>query len=118
MDQTYKAPDGSLHVIDPEYAHYLPEGSVAISSEEAAAIRASHQAQVDPVQQVKDRIDSIERETLMNRAVREFMLAQAEQIAAGSGYTPEQLYIANTGYRRVKDIDNQIAALRAQIGAS
>lgn len=63
-------------------------------------------------------IDQIERETLMNRAVREFMLAQAEQLAASAGYTQEQLYAVNVGYRKVKDIDNQIAALRAQIGAA
>lgn len=74
--------------------------------------------QPDPVKQVIAQIDAIERETLMNRPVREFMLAQAEQIAASSGYTPAQLYQVNLGYRKVKDIDTQIAALRAQIGAA
>ena len=35
----YKAPDNSLHFIEPEYAHLLPEGSVAITDEEAEALR-------------------------------------------------------------------------------
>jgi hypothetical protein len=35
----YKAPDNSLHFIDPEYASLLPEGSVQITDEEAEALR-------------------------------------------------------------------------------
>lgn len=37
--KTYKAPDGSLHCIDPEFEHLLPAGSVEIREEEAAALR-------------------------------------------------------------------------------
>ena len=35
----YKAPDNSLHFIEPEYAHLLPAGSVPITNEEAEALR-------------------------------------------------------------------------------
>jgi hypothetical protein len=35
----YKAPDNSLHVIEPEFAHLLPVGSVQIADEEAEALR-------------------------------------------------------------------------------
>jgi len=35
----YKAPDNSLHFIEPEYAHWLPAGSVPITDEEAEALR-------------------------------------------------------------------------------
>jgi len=35
----YKAPDNSLHFIEPEYAHLLPEGSVQVTDEEAEALR-------------------------------------------------------------------------------
>jgi hypothetical protein len=35
----YKAPDNSLHVIEPEFAHMLPEGCIAITDEEAEALR-------------------------------------------------------------------------------
>lgn len=35
----YKAPDNSLHFIDPEFAHLLPSGCVPITPEEAEALR-------------------------------------------------------------------------------
>ena len=36
----YKAPNNSLHFLDDDaYAHLLPEGSVAITDEEAEALR-------------------------------------------------------------------------------
>ena len=35
----YKAPDNSLHFIDPEFAHLLPSGCVQITAEEAEALR-------------------------------------------------------------------------------
>jgi len=39
----YKSPDNQLHFIDSaDHAHLLPSGSVQITDEEAAAIRASN----------------------------------------------------------------------------
>jgi hypothetical protein len=35
----YKAPDDSLHFIEPEFAYLLPAGSVVIMDEEAEALR-------------------------------------------------------------------------------
>lgn len=35
----YKAPDNSLHFIEPEFAHMLPAGCVPITPEEAQALR-------------------------------------------------------------------------------
>ena len=37
--QNYKAPDNSLHVIEPEFAYMLPDGCIAITDEEAEALR-------------------------------------------------------------------------------
>jgi hypothetical protein len=37
----YKAPDNSLHFIEPEFAHLLPAGSVPITDQEADAIRSA-----------------------------------------------------------------------------
>lgn len=39
--KTYKAPDNSIHVIEPKFAHFLPAGCVEISDEEAETIRAA-----------------------------------------------------------------------------
>jgi len=39
----YKAPDNSLHALDSaDYEHLLPSGSIQITDEEAAAIRAAN----------------------------------------------------------------------------
>ena len=35
----YKDPQNNIHVIEPEFAHLLPAGSVAITDEEAEALR-------------------------------------------------------------------------------
>ena len=47
----YKAPDNSLHVIDPEFAHLLPIGCVPITEAEADAIRAAQPAPPAPPKQ-------------------------------------------------------------------
>jgi hypothetical protein len=35
----YKDPQSNLHFIEPEFAHLLPVGSIAITDEEAEALR-------------------------------------------------------------------------------
>lgn len=58
--QTYKAPDNSLHCIEPEFAYLLPSGSVEITDAEADAIRTKQQTAlstpepVDPVIKLKN----------------------------------------------------------------
>jgi hypothetical protein len=37
--QNYKAPDNSLHAIEPDFAHLLPAGCVPITEAEAEALR-------------------------------------------------------------------------------
>jgi hypothetical protein len=61
----YKAPDNSLHFIDPDFAHLLPEGCVQITEEEAEALRPKPpvptykdlRAQAYPT--IADQLDSI-----------------------------------------------------------
>lgn len=60
-------------------------------------------------------VDQIERETMMNRAIREMAIGIAEEKAAALGMTPEQLYKVNLGYQKVKDVENEIVALRAKL---
>lgn len=48
------------------------------------------------------------------RGVREAMLYILVSIAAAQGVTEPQLYAANYGYRKAKDLEAAIAALRAQ----
>lgn len=66
---------------------------------------------------LQNQIDSIEIQTKMNRFVREAMILISQQQAAALGMTEPQLYAANIGYKKVKDIDTQIIAIREQITA-
>lgn len=64
---------------------------------------------------IQAQIDAMERDALLARPAREFMLLQMEAIAAGQGVTPEQLREQHYGYRKVKEFDETIAALRASL---
>ena len=101
--------------IDKENRPYfgdMQQGDHEATPEEVAAWEASR---IEPEKtKAKRQIAEIERETLMNRAVREFMLLSAEAQAAAQGITPAQLYAANPAYKSVKDVETQIVALRAK----
>lgn len=68
-----------------------------------------------------EQIETLERDTLLPRPVRDFMLLSMEQAAvqqgAAQGLSPAQSVAAlrakNSGYRKVKELDEQISALRA-----
>lgn len=92
---------------------FIPANLVLISNEEAAELIAP--APVPESVLALEQIAEIERQTLMNRAVREFMLLSAEATAASHGVTPAVLYTVNPAYRAVKDVETQIAALRAKL---
>lgn len=55
----YKAPDNSIHFIEPEFAYMLPPGCIEITDEEAEAIRIANTPKpipkpvVDPVEKLK-----------------------------------------------------------------
>jgi hypothetical protein len=115
--KTYKAPDNSLHVIEPEFTYLLPAGCVEITEEEAEAIRETNKPiPVPPTPQ--QQIDAIEAQTKMNRAVREGMLLLIEreamrEFSVDLPTAQAGLYAGNPAYKRIKDIDNSIVALRA-----
>ena len=101
------------HLDDESFAYLLPVGCVPITEEEAAVLTTPPP---EPEKtKAKHQIDEIERNTLMNRAVREFMLLTAEAQAAAQGVTPAQLYAANPAYKSVKDVDTQVTALRGKL---
>lgn len=104
----YKAPDNSVHCLDDAaFAHLLPEGSEEITKEEADEL--CPKPEIDPKAEIKAQIDTLEREQMMPRATREFMLLSMEAM-----FTPQQL-AQNPGYVAVKAFDDQIKALRAQL---
>lgn len=68
-----------------------------------------------PQEMAQQRIDALESEYLMPRVTRESLIAMAEERAAALGLTIEQLRVKNKGYAGLKALDEQIAALRAQL---
>lgn len=68
--------------------------------------------QVDHNTQIDMQIRELEGTT--ERGVREAMLYTLVALAQAQGITEPQLYAANYGYRKARDLDNAIAALRAQ----
>lgn len=75
---------------------------------------------VEQVTQTKNarlqaQIDAMEREALVSRPVREYMILDMEAKAIAAGYTLEQLRAGQHGYRKVKEFDESITALRSQM---
>lgn len=64
-----------------------------------------------PVPDVRAQIDQLERESLLPRVTREFMLLSFATTAAGMGVDP----MTNVAYVKVKELDERIAALRSQL---
>jgi uncharacterized small protein (DUF1192 family) len=60
-------------------------------------------------------IDRIEAAAMLPRVTREFMVGWMEERAVSMGLTVEQLRADHFAYRKVKELDEQIAALRAQL---
>ena len=109
----YKAPNNDTYRLDSaEQIDQLPAGCVEIDEAELASIIASRLAPDDPPSPAAQ-IDALERLHMLPRPVRDVMLGLMEKEAAAVGLTPAQLRVANPGYRRVKELDEQIAALRA-----
>lgn len=61
--------------------------------------------------QVQAQIDALEFNAMLPRVTREFMLTAFAAQAAAAGVDP----MTNFGYKKVKELDDQIAALRAKL---
>ena len=90
----YKAPDNSLHFIEPEYAHLLPVGCVQITDAEAEQIRIANLPMVDPKDAIRAEITTLEA-SITPRRLRDAVLT------------------GDTSF--VKQVDAEIAALRAKL---
>lgn len=65
----------------------------------------------DPKESIRAEIDQLERDSLLPRVTREFMLLSFATTAAGMGVDP----MTNVAYVKVKELDDRIASLRAQL---
>ena len=66
-------------------------------------------------ERIKAQIEVLERTAILPRPLREYMVQDLESRAQADGVSLEQLRAANFNYCKVKALDVQIAALRAQI---
>lgn len=106
----YKAPDNSLHFVEPEFAHLLPAGSVPISEEEAEVIRAAS----IPVPTPLDLLNKLDAEnTLTQRNLRDFILLTAEAVKQATGGALDMSQIP--GVAMVKAVEEQAEVLRSQL---
>ena len=74
------------------------------------AARSPTPAQIN--QAIDAKIAALEVKELLPRVAREYFLGESVAKAALQGYTEPQLYAASAAYKRLKDFDSQIAALR------
>lgn len=87
------------------YYGNMTAGDREATPEEVSVLRPAQ----NPKQAVLDQITELERQQLMPRATREFMLTFMELNA------PAEVLEVNPGYQAVKAFDEQIRALRNQL---
>jgi len=105
----YKAPDNSLHFIEPEFAHMLPAGCVPITPEEAEALRP-----VPPPPTTQDLLNKLDADnTLTQRNLRETVMLMAEAFKLISNNAVDLSTIP--GVAKVYAVEAEAAALRATL---
>lgn len=104
----YKAPDNSLHVIEPEFAHLLPVGSVPITDEEAEALR---QPTPPTPLELLAKLDA--DNALTQRNLRETIMLMAEAFKAATNGAVDLSQVR--GVQMVYAVEAQAEALRAQL---
>jgi hypothetical protein len=107
--QHYKAPDNSLHCIEPEFAHLLPAGCVQITAEEAEALRP-----VPPAPTAQDLLNKLDADnTLTQRNLRETIMLMNEAFKLVSNNAVDLSNIP--GVAQVYAVEAQAAVLRGQL---
>ena len=105
----YKAPDNSLHFIEPEFAHLLPAGCVQITAEEAEALRP-----VPPAPTAQDMLNKLDADnTLTQRNLRETIMLMNEAFKLVSSNSVDLSNIP--GVAQVYAVEAQAAVLRGQL---
>jgi hypothetical protein len=114
----YITPNNILHDDDNGLAlsHPMwPENARLATPEEIEAIRNPPKTADQIKAEIQSQIDSFEAQQYMTRGEREAWLLLMVATAADQGVTEPVLYQANKFYKKVKDQDAVIAALRAQL---
>ena len=105
------SPDNELFAYESDGSqdHIIPETLVPATD---AQVQAIQNPPIDPKVAALAQIDALESQTMMIRGTRESLLAFAVAIAGASGVPESTLYAQNIAYKKMKDLDTQISALR------
>lgn len=108
--QHYKAPDNSVHCIEPEFAYLLPAGCVQITKEEADSLLIKPEPELTPAEKLA-KLDA--ENPISQRALRETILLMAEgfKLATGGALNLYSL----PGVQDVARVEAKAAALRAEL---
>ena len=106
----YKAPDNSVHYLDDDnFINLLPAGSVAITDEEAEALKP-----VPTAPTAKDLLAKLDADNaLTQRNLRETVMLMAEAFKVVSNNSVDLSTIP--GVAKVYEVEAQATALRAQL---
>jgi hypothetical protein len=112
----YKAPDNtqtsgfSLHFLDDDnFTHLLPTGSIAITDEEAEALKP-----VPPEPTIQDKLAQLDADNaLSQRNLREFILLTAEAVKLATNGTVDLNQVV--GVAKVAQVEAEATLLRSQL---
>ena len=117
----YKAPDNSLHFIQPEFAHLLPTGSVPITDEEADALRPQP---VPPTPLEQIRVLEAQFADAQAKVTRQLalkaLLDEAMNYPEADGMTRTQVHEfllsnAESAYTKLFTLEQRVEELRSQL---
>ena len=114
----YKAPDNSLHVIEPEFSYMLPAGCVEITEEEAEVLRlqiiAANSPSIESLKQT-----SIEKVKELRRVVFAALAGlQSESLAVGDIDAAAAIVPVQAALRNLPAIDLSACQTQADIDAA
>jgi hypothetical protein len=103
---------------DASFAHLLPSDCVEITDEEAEILRQPAPLSVAERKAIKQReIDTLEAGQFMTRGEREGWIAMVLAQATAQSVPEPTLYLANSFYKKLKDVNTQVTLLRAALKA-
>lgn len=106
--QNYKAPDNTLHVIEPKFAHLLPKGCIPITDEEASSLLIK--PELTPAEQLA-KLDA--EYAITQRNLRETIMLMAEGFKQLTGGALDLTQLP--GVAKVYEVEAKAQALRAEL---
>ena len=116
----YKDENNNIYAYEADGSQdtYILPNLVAITDEEAEDLRKPPPPSLVERKAEKQReIDTLEATLFMTRGEREAWLIQLETIATQQSVSLDVLYQANPFYKKLKDCDVAVTALRAELKA-